>query len=86
MIAVDSSVAIAGFGTWHTLNEAARSVLDVRRERSSGWIDLRRARRLTAKLSGVLVRSVLPEANENAPLRSFLKVCLRDKLEARGHV
>lgn len=28
MIAVDSSVVIAGFGTWHTLNEAARSVLD----------------------------------------------------------
>lgn len=28
MIAVDSSVAVAGFGEWHALNEAARSVLD----------------------------------------------------------
>ena len=28
MIAVDSSVAIAGFGDWHDLNERARSILD----------------------------------------------------------
>lgn len=28
MIAVDSSVAIAAFGEWHELNEAARSILD----------------------------------------------------------
>jgi predicted nucleic acid-binding protein len=28
MIAVDSSVAVAGFGEWHALNEAARGVLD----------------------------------------------------------
>jgi len=28
MIAVDSSVAIAAFGEWHELNEAARAVLD----------------------------------------------------------
>ena len=28
MIAVDSSVAIAGFGDWHELNEQARSILD----------------------------------------------------------
>ena len=28
MIAVDSSVVIAGFGAWHALNEAASSVLD----------------------------------------------------------
>lgn len=28
MIAVDSSVIIAGFGEWHVLNEAAASVLD----------------------------------------------------------
>lgn len=28
MIAVDSSVAIAGFGDWHELNEEARSILD----------------------------------------------------------
>lgn len=28
MIAVDSSVAIAGFGEWHELNEPARSILD----------------------------------------------------------
>jgi hypothetical protein len=28
VIAVDSSVVIAGFGAWHVLNEAASSVLD----------------------------------------------------------
>ncbi len=28
MIAIDSSVAIAAFGEWHTLNEAARFLLD----------------------------------------------------------
>lgn len=28
MIAVDSSVAVAGFGDWHRLNEPARAVLD----------------------------------------------------------
>lgn len=28
MIAVDSSIAIAAFGEWHELNEAARRVLD----------------------------------------------------------
>lgn len=28
MIAVDSSVAVAGFGDWHALNDAARAVLD----------------------------------------------------------
>lgn len=28
MIAVDSSVAIAAFGVWHRLNDAARGVLD----------------------------------------------------------
>lgn len=28
MIAVDSSVAVAAFGEWHELNEAARAVLD----------------------------------------------------------